>query len=165
VTRFGKPEGVNRCGTPEGAKARHLATLFATSALAFALSAGANGDSNEALFTDAVSALERGALDDAIDRLELLADRLSHPDASYDWQSRTCGAHNPKGEARRSRTRLGCARGGTEPAGRRGGEHGARRVRRNRERERARRVRSGLKPSLSWAVSACWKKIRGPSWR
>ena len=76
---------MTRFGIPGGVKAWHLATLIATSALAFSLSAGANGDSNEALFADAVSALERGALDDAIDRLELLADRgFSHPDASYD---------------------------------------------------------------------------------
>ncbi|MCC6217654.1 MAG: hypothetical protein IT376_22540 [Polyangiaceae bacterium] len=41
--------------------------------------------SNEAVHAEAIAAIERGALDDAIDRLELLADRgLVHPDASYD---------------------------------------------------------------------------------
>lgn len=42
-------------------------------------------ESNERLFESAADSIERGALDDAIDRLELLADRgFAHPDASYD---------------------------------------------------------------------------------
>jgi tetratricopeptide (TPR) repeat protein len=53
----------------------------------FALSAigAAAADPNEQLFGEAVAALDKGAYDDAIDRLELLADRgYAHPDASYD---------------------------------------------------------------------------------
>jgi hypothetical protein len=50
-----------------------------------ALPARADGDSDVALFQGAVTALEQGATDDAIDRFELLADRgFTHPDASYD---------------------------------------------------------------------------------
>jgi hypothetical protein len=45
----------------------------------------ATADVPEKAFTDAVAAIERGAYDEAIDRLELLADQgFSHPDASFD---------------------------------------------------------------------------------
>lgn len=54
-----------------------------------ALSVLAHADSdlkpNDALFSEGVAAIERGAWDDSIDRFELLADRgFSHADASYD---------------------------------------------------------------------------------
>jgi hypothetical protein len=44
----------------------------------------AAADAPEKAFSDAAGAIERGAYDDAIDRLELLADQgFTHPDASY----------------------------------------------------------------------------------
>ncbi|HVW30791.1 MAG TPA: hypothetical protein VHC69_35785 [Polyangiaceae bacterium] len=62
-----------------------LATLLVTSLLALPLLAAVEQDTDEQLFKDSVKALDTGAYDDAIDRLELLADRgFSHPDASYD---------------------------------------------------------------------------------
>ncbi len=51
------------------------------------MSAGPAGaqDDDKALFAAGVSALSRGAYDDAVDRFELLADRgFVHPDASFD---------------------------------------------------------------------------------
>ncbi|HEX4476524.1 MAG TPA: hypothetical protein VH142_15665 [Polyangiaceae bacterium] len=61
-----------------------LASLAFLVVVAFGAIARA-ADSNEALFSEAVGAMDRGAIDDAIDRFELLADRgFSHPDASYD---------------------------------------------------------------------------------
>jgi hypothetical protein len=62
-----------------------VAVSLVAAALAMTGAARADGDSDEALFQGAVTALEQGALDDAIDRFELLADRgFAHPDASYD---------------------------------------------------------------------------------
>ncbi len=66
---------------------RTLAALAAVSALASASGAEARAPDpeSEKLFADAVASLERGAIDDSIDRFESLADRgFVHPDASYD---------------------------------------------------------------------------------
>jgi hypothetical protein len=67
-------------------RASGLATLLAVSLLGVSITARAAGaDPDSQLFGEAVAALDKGANDDAIDRLELLADRgFSHPDASYD---------------------------------------------------------------------------------
>jgi hypothetical protein len=62
-----------------------MTTVVVAFALVLAVPAAAAEATNESLFTEAVAALDKGAYDDAIDRLELLADRgFSHPDASYD---------------------------------------------------------------------------------
>jgi len=62
-----------------------VAVGLVAATLAAAPPARADGDSDVALFQGAVTALEQGAIDDAIDRFELLADRgFTHPDASYD---------------------------------------------------------------------------------
>ncbi|HVU02648.1 MAG TPA: hypothetical protein VHE30_12890 [Polyangiaceae bacterium] len=57
-------------------------------------------ESTDALFQSGVAALSKGALDDAVDRFELLADRgVTHPDASWDRalayirRAKTPGAH------------------------------------------------------------------------
>src|SRR4051794_40162999 len=65
-----------------------LCSLSAALALAVSVArAGADepaGDSR-ALFAEGVAALERGAVTEAVDRFELLADRgFVHPDASFD---------------------------------------------------------------------------------
>lgn len=62
------------------------AALLAPALLAMALSSRAEPPlSDDALFAAGVSALERGATDEAIDDFELLADRgVVHPDISYD---------------------------------------------------------------------------------
>jgi hypothetical protein len=57
--------------------------------------------SNEQLFERAADSIEKGAFDDAIDRLELLADRgFVHPDASYDRGM----AYASRGLSERART-------------------------------------------------------------
>src|SRR5262245_48884028 len=59
--------------------------VFVLFALCLASVAHAETSSNDALFAEAVAAMEKGAWDDAIDRFELLSDRgFVNPDASYD---------------------------------------------------------------------------------
>jgi len=65
---------------------RAFVAWVACSALMFA-AVGASADelSNDELFQKATASLDQGAVDDAIDCLELLADRdFVHPDVSYD---------------------------------------------------------------------------------
>ena len=58
---------------------------MAVALTSLALPARAEEPSNTDLFEKAAAAIETGAYDDAIDRLELLADRdFVHPDVSYD---------------------------------------------------------------------------------
>lgn len=62
-----------------------LALTLAACAAAVSPAAKAEESSNEELFAKAAESIDRGAYDDAIDRLELLADRgFVHPDVSYD---------------------------------------------------------------------------------
>jgi hypothetical protein len=64
---------------------RALAVFLALFALGLSALAQAPDADSQKLFADAVASLERGAIDDAIDRFESLADQgFVHPDASYD---------------------------------------------------------------------------------
>lgn len=64
---------------------RAPAALLAALLVAAMAAPARSEESNEQLFQGAADSIARGAYDDAIDRLELLADRgFTHPDASYD---------------------------------------------------------------------------------
>ena len=53
-------------------------------ALTFCHAAWAGGPADDSVFASGVTALEKGAHDDAVDQFEILADRgVAHPDASY----------------------------------------------------------------------------------
>jgi len=61
-----------------------LVAVFLSVALSLPRAAEAAGPGNEAVFDQGVSALKKGAHDEAIDQFELLADRgVTHADASY----------------------------------------------------------------------------------
>lgn len=63
---------------------KRWAAVLVGGALALGAADGAAQAAPEKAFAEAVTALERGAFDDAIDRLESLADSgFSHPDASF----------------------------------------------------------------------------------
>jgi hypothetical protein len=131
--------------------------LIATLVLAAAPAIGASADSNEKLFADAVAALDKGALDDAIDRLELLADRgFSHPDASYDRAIAYVRRAQSRGAKRGDLGRASAAL--AEVLEQRPDDAEAStalgRVRHEIARRRARSGASevDLKPSLGWAV-------------
>jgi tetratricopeptide (TPR) repeat protein len=131
--------------------------LLATFVLAFSLAAGANGDSNEKLFDEAVAALDRGALDDSIDRLELLADRgFSHPDASYDRAIAYVRRAQSRGAKRGDLGRAAAALAEVLEQRPDDAEASAAlgRVRREIAKRRARSGASevDLKPSLGWAM-------------
>lgn len=65
-------------------RASCVAWLACAGLLLSASAAGAADSGPEKVYTDAIQSLERGAHDDAIDRMESLADSgFSHPDASY----------------------------------------------------------------------------------
>jgi hypothetical protein len=139
-----------------------MKALLALAALvtAFALSRNslAAEETNEALFQGAVAALGSGAVDDAIDRFELLADRgFAHPDASYDraiayvQRASTHGAH--PGDLGRAAAAL------SESLALRDGDDADAKLALDRVRQEIARKRSHAgskeveqKPSLGWAV-------------
>lgn len=131
--------------------------LLVAAALALAPTAAADGESNDALFSEAVASLNQGTYDDAIDHLELLADRgFSHPDASYDRAIayvRRASSHSARaGDLGRAAAAL------SEALVFRPEDADARlaleRVRQEIVRRRARTGASqvDLRPSLGWAV-------------
>jgi hypothetical protein len=138
-------------------KAWALATLFAALVLATPAASRAAGDADAQLFNDAIVALHRGAIDDAIDRLELLADRgFAHPDASYDravaYVKRAQSRNAKHGDLGRAAAAL------AETLSLRPDDADANAALGRVHREIARRrARSGasevdLRPSLGWAV-------------
>jgi hypothetical protein len=141
---------------------RRLRALLGVATLVM-LSTGAPADadtdinSNAALFSEGVAAIERGAWDDAVDRFELLADRgFSHPDASYDravaYVERARSHAARQGDLGRAAAALGetlLLRPDDTEAG-----FALERVHQEIARRRARAHRSefDLRPSLGWAV-------------
>lgn len=133
-----------------------VAALILLSTLARA-DADADTNSNAALFSEGVAAIERGAWDDAIDRFELLADRgFSHPDASYDgavaYVERARSHSARPGDLGRAAAALGetlLLRPDDMDAG-----FALERVHQEiaRRRARAHRAEFDLRPSLGWAV-------------
>jgi hypothetical protein len=138
-------------------KVRALLAPALAAVLAVAPAARAAEDSNPELFDSAVAALESGALDDAIDRFELLADRgFVHPDASFDralaYVRRAASRsvhHGDLGRATAALSESLALRPDDAEAG-----MAAERVRREivRRRSRLGATEVDLRPSLGWAV-------------
>jgi hypothetical protein len=135
--------------------------LLLVSVLAAALTVAAvtraEQDTNPELFESAVAALESGALDDAIDRFELLADRgFLHPDASFDRalayvrRAASRGVHH--GDLGRATAALSeaLALRPDDAEARMASERVRREIVRRRSRLGATDV--DLRPSLGWAV-------------
>jgi hypothetical protein len=141
-------------------KAASLATLIAVFALALSPAvhaAPAPADPDLQLFTDAIAALDKGATDDAIDRMELLADRgFSHPDASYDLAVAYVRRAQSRGAKRGDLGRAAAALAESLELRPDDAEATAAlgRVRHEiaRKRARAGATEVDLKPSLGWAV-------------
>ena len=134
-----------------------LAAAALTAAVVLWPSPAKAGDSTQELFDEAVAALHRGAVDDAIDRFELLADRgFFHPDASYDRALAYAERAQSHGARPGDFGRAAAALGETLLARPDDGDAkvALERIRQEIVRRRARTGASDveLKPSLGWAV-------------